>query len=160
MKVYIAGPDVFRPDVVAWMAEARRMCQRHGLEALTPLDHGETTPRRIFEGNLELIRASEIIVANLNAFRGVEPDSGTAFELGYALALNKSLWAYVDTMEPLIERVHRLAGGARGHGRDSAGYAIEDFGLPMNLMLAMAATIVEGDLSACIAAIGLWRASA
>ena len=40
--------------------------------------------------NLEAIRAADFVMANLNDFRGPgEPDSGTAFEVGFAAALGK-----------------------------------------------------------------------
>lgn len=153
MKIYLAGPDIFRPDVQEWIANARELCRQHGFEALTPFDHGETEPRKILEGNLELIRNAQIVVANLNPFRGFEPDSGTAFELGYALALGKKLLAYVDSAEPLLERVRRAEALSADAKRDSQGMAIEDFGLPLNLMLTLTTQLVEGDLAACIAAI-------
>lgn len=87
-------------------SNARELCRQHGFEALTPSpDHGETEPRKILNGNLELIRKAQIVVANLNPFRGFEPDSGIAFELGYALALGKKLWGYIDSNEPLLERI-------------------------------------------------------
>ena len=153
MKIYLAGPDIFRPDVQEWIANARELCRQHGFEALTPFDHGETELRKILEGNLELIRKAQIVVANLNPFRGFEPDSGAAFELGYALALGKKLWAYVDSAEPLLERIRRIEALSPEAMRDSHDMAIEDFGLPLNLMLALSAHLVEGDLLACLSAI-------
>ena len=153
MKIYLAGPDIFRPDVQDWIASARELCRQHGFEALTPFDHGETEPRKILDGNLELIRKAQIVVANLNPFRGFEPDSGTAFELGYALALGKKLWSYIDSAEPLLERIRRAEALSADAKRDCQGMAIEDFGLPLNLMLALSAHMVEGNLAACIAAI-------
>lgn len=153
MKIYLAGPDIFRPDVQEWIANVWELCRQHGFEALTPFDHGETEPKKILEGNLELIRKAQIVVANLNPFRGFEPDSGTAFELGYALAVGKKLWAYVDSAEPLLERIRRAEALSADAKRDSRGMAIEDFGLPLNLMLALTAQMVEGDLPDCIAAI-------
>lgn len=153
MKIYLAGPDIFRPDVQDWIANARELCRQHGFEALTPFDHGETEPRKILDGNLELIRKAQIVVANLNPFRGFEPDSGTAFELGYALALGKKLWAYIDSAEPLLERIRRTEALSADAKRDSQDMAIEDFGLPLNLMLALTTHLVEGDLAACIASI-------
>ena len=153
MKIYLAGPDIFRPDVHDWIANARELCRQHGFEALTPFDHGETEPKKILDGNLELIRKAQIVAANLNPFRGFEPDSGTAFELGYALALGKKLWGYIDSNEPLLERIRRIEGQSADGQRDRNGMAIEDFGLPLNLMLALSAHMVEGNLAACIAAI-------
>jgi nucleoside 2-deoxyribosyltransferase len=157
MKIYLAGPDVFRPDALSWANSARALCHQHGIEALTPLDHRETEPRKICECNLELIRKAQIVVANLNPFRGTEPDSGTVFELGYGFAQGKKIWGYLASRESLLERVSRFENqvvvNGVPHATDTQGLTIENFGLPLNLMLAMSAHIVTGDLASCIAAI-------
>lgn len=99
MKIYLAGPDVFRPDVRAWAESALEICRRYGFEPLLPIDHGETEAARIFQANIDLIRKAQVVVANLNPFRGAEPDSGTCFEVGYALALGKKVFGYVTHLE-------------------------------------------------------------
>jgi nucleoside 2-deoxyribosyltransferase len=155
MNIYLAGPDVFRPGAQAWATEARALCRQFGFEALTPPDHQETTPRTICEANLELIRKAQTVVANLHPFRGAEPDSGTVLELGYGLALGKKAWGYVPSAETVLERVRRLQGhaidGEESDPVDSGGWAIENLGLPLNLMIALSVNLVAGDLRACIA---------
>lgn len=159
MKIYLAGPDVFRPDVDAWAESARAVCRRHGFEPLLPIDHGETTPERIFQANLNLIRKAQIVVANLDPFRGPEPDSGTAFEVGYALALGKKVCGYVTHLDTLARRVEIAEGRTKPVEPDGdrlidrQGLLIENYGLPCNLMLAMSAHIVEGGLDACLQSI-------
>lgn len=159
MKIYLAGPDVFRPDVASWAASAKDVCRRYGYEALLPIDHAETQPDRIFAANLALIRKAQIIVANLNPFRGAEPDSGTCFELGYALSLGKRLCGYVTRLDTVAQRVEQYENRSQPltpYGdrlADREGMTIENFGLPCNLMLAMSAQIVEGNLEACLQAI-------
>jgi nucleoside 2-deoxyribosyltransferase len=159
MKIYLAGPDVFRPDVEAWAESAREICRRYGFEPLLPIDHGETLPTRIFDANIDMIRKAQIVVANLDPFRGAEPDSGTAFELGYALALGKRICGYVTRLDSVAKRVEIA------HGRcdppvldgvrltDHHGMRIENFGLSCNLMLAVPTHVVEGDLEACLQSI-------
>jgi nucleoside 2-deoxyribosyltransferase len=53
------------------------------------------------------------VLANLNPFRGAEPDSGTCVEIGYALALGKRVVGYADDLRPLRERL-QAASGRRG----------------------------------------------
>jgi nucleoside 2-deoxyribosyltransferase len=93
-------------------------------------------------------------MANLDDFRGSgEPDSGTAFEVGFAAALNnKPVWTYRSTEETLVERVKAAAIGSEG-GFCAGGYLIEDFGLSVNLMLACSARLVVGGPAACLDAI-------
>lgn len=153
MKVYLAGPDVFRPDVVEWAASARTICRRYGYEPLMPIDHGETEAPQIYQANIDLIRKAQIVVANLNPFRGGEPDSGTCFEVGYALALGKKVSGYVSKLESLRSRVNRIEQADSERTVDGTGMAIENFNLPLNLMLAVPAQIVEGGLEECLKAL-------
>ncbi|TCV90871.1 nucleoside 2-deoxyribosyltransferase [Sulfurirhabdus autotrophica] len=157
MKIYIAGPDIFRPDALNWAEEARALCAEHGHEALLPMDGDAHTPKEIFQANISLLQSADALIANLNPFRGTEPDSGTSVEVGYALALGKQVVGYMQSTIPLIERVK--------HGEvqppvknkkivfDVEGFAIEDFGYPLNLMLAEPVHIVTGGLREALAAI-------
>lgn len=158
MNIYLAGPDVFRPDAPAWAAEARRLCAAAGHAALVPLDGVETTAAGIFEANIALIRSADAVLANLNPFRGCEPDSGTCVEVGFALALGKMVIGYVADEATMVARVERVLGplcaATGGRLMDRDGMLVEDFGLPLNLMLAVPARIVVGGLAAALAALG------
>jgi nucleoside 2-deoxyribosyltransferase len=154
MKIYIAGPDVFRPDVAQWASEVRTLCVAHGHHALIPLEGGETTAQGIFRNNLQLIGEADAVLANLNPFRGVEPDSGTCVEIGYALALGKPVIGYLENIEPMCSRFQAQGPDSAGCYRDAAGWAVENFGLPLNLMLAVPVRLVTGGLSDCLAILG------
>lgn len=156
MKLYLAGPDVFRPDAHAWAASARALCRASGHEALVPLDGVAQDAAGIYAANIAMIRAADAVIANLAEFRGAEPDSGTAFEVGFAAALGKPVIGYVPTAELQRERVARAFGPlcATADGwMDHTGRRVEDFGLPLNLMLAVSARIIVGSLSDALAAL-------
>ena len=153
MKLYIAGPDVFRADAPAWAAEVRVLCSDAGHEALIPLDGEATGPEAIYRNNLRLIEAADAVLANLNPFRGAEPDSGTCVEVGYALALGKPVIGYLEKIKPLRERLDAGGPGIDGRYRDAEGRAVEDFGLPLNLMLAVPVRLVEGSIAAALGAL-------
>lgn len=137
-KVYLAGFDVFREDAVERGEYLKRLCRDQGLEGLYPFDNEvpeglapAERAARICQLNLAMIRGADAVLANLNPFRGFEPDSGSAFEVGAAVALGKPVWAY---FQPRGSMRQWLPGDEAG--RDAEGYFIEDFGLPRNLMLA------------------------
>ena len=150
LKLYLAGPDVFRPDALAWAAEGRRLCAAAGHSALIPLDGVETSAPGIYQANIALIRSADAVLANLNPFRGCEPDSGTCVEVGFALALGKPVIGYLASNETTTQRVARIFGAALelhdGRPVDRDGLMVEDFGLPLNLMLAVPLQIVVGGL--------------
>lgn len=140
-RAYIAGFDVFRPDAVEWMEVQRELLRRYGIEGLFPLDNEATDSAEIFRGNTGMIDRCDFVIANLNPFRGAEPDSGTAFEVGYACRAGKQVYGYLSDGRTLREKL----GPA-----DEAGYAVENFGYPVNLMLALGARIVPGDFENCV----------
>ena len=154
MKIYLAGPDVFRPDAHEWASLARSLCRQYGFEALLPLDHNETDPSAIFQANIAMIRKAQIVAANLDPFRGAEPDSGTAFEVGYAFALGKKVCGYISQPQTLLERV-RAASQDDGSTNipkpvDRNGWVIENFNLPCNLMVSVPTSVVHGGLEVCL----------
>lgn len=153
LKIYLAGFDVFRPDAVAQGERLKTLCAEFGHVGLYPLDNalppglqGPEAARWICEANLALIRQADVVLANLNDFRGHEPDSGTAFEVGFAVALDKPVWAYLDDDRPLIKQI--------GRSVDAHGFTVEDFGLPRNLMLACTVHLVHGEARAALEAFG------
>lgn len=156
-KIYLAGFDVFRPDALAHGERLKLACRAHGLEGLYPLDNqapSDLAPRAlaqwIYDANTALIRQADAVMAHLNPFRGDEPDSGTAFEVGYAIALGKPVWAYVDHAETLVQRVATASADDPPRHVDAQGYTVEDFGLNLNLMLACSARVVVGDAQRCL----------
>lgn len=166
MKVYLAGPDVFLPDAVAHGARLRALCADYGFVGCYPLDgdgeaevDGEADQAdaaRIYRANVALIRGADVVMANLQNFRGYEPDSGTAFEVGFAAALGLPVWGYNVPSVPIVDQVPHASTSdtATSHtadARDADGYLIESFGLSRNLMLACSARLIAGDASACLA---------
>jgi nucleoside 2-deoxyribosyltransferase len=150
MKIYLAGPYVFRPDAPVWAESARRLLAAVGHRALIPLDNDETTAAGIYRANIALIGEADAVLANLEPFRGREPDSGTCFEIGYAVALGKPVVGYLSDGRAQADKLAEHYGGRqrRPDGRlsDPQGLAVEDFALPVNLMLGVSCRIVEGDL--------------
>lgn len=133
-KIYLAGFDVFREDAAEYGQKLKALCARYGFEGLYPLDNEAVSAEEIFQGNLGLIEQSDILLCNLNPFRGDEPDSGTCFEVGYGFARAKRIVGYLDDGRSLREKL----------GEVSGGYAVEDFSMAVNLMLGCAGEIVEG----------------
>lgn len=94
MKIYLAGPDVFRNDASNYGKWMVSKCNKYNFEAYFPMDLDTTCAQSIYQFNLKLINDCDCIIANLNNFRGSEPDSGTVFEIGYAKSLNKLIIGY------------------------------------------------------------------
>lgn len=145
MRAYLAGPEVFFADRFGIGAKKARICAEFGLDGVYPLDHdpeasGEASASDIFATCVRMIRACDVVIANLTPFRGVSADVGTAAEIGYAFALGKTVHGYSNVADHLFARAS-AHGGREVERRDDGfayhpdGMSIEDFGLADNLML-------------------------
>lgn len=152
---------MFRPDAAEHGRRLLAVCAEHGFQGVFPLadslPEGLAPPalaRHIYRANIAHIAACDAVAANLDFFRGPEPDSGTCFEVGYAVALGKPVVGYVPEHGSFAERIARRHPHAvRSARHDAAGWELEEFGLPLNLMLGVPCTVVVGDLGAALRAL-------
>lgn len=112
LKAYIAGPDVFFKDAQAKAKAVRALCLAHGVEALIPLDNEVNFDQEkseismeIFTKNMELIREADVVIANIEPFRGPSADVGTVWEMGCAYGMNKPVFSFTNTPRNYRERV-------------------------------------------------------
>lgn len=145
-KIYIAGPDVFEPDAIEIGKKHSQSCFDLGFIGLYPLDNTidfdqdkPAVAQEIYRANLNLIDDADIVIANMNPFRGREADSGTVWEIGYAIAKNKTVVIYLSEGLSYIDKFgkyEKIVGDRLGEYVDLNGKYIEDFDLPFNLMIA------------------------
>ena len=154
-RVYIAGPECFLEDSEAVSRRYLELAESYGFEGLSPALSKEGEPidfsnpdrqfiaREICRKNLLLIDSADLIIANTNDFRGFEPDSGTAFEMGYAYGKNKKMYCYMSDTRPCDERyTAEKFKSEDGRDVDDEGRWFETDCL--NLMLYCPTKITEG----------------
>ena len=174
-RAYLAGYELFMQNAreVGDMMEAA--CRQYGFEGIFPPDPVPGLPpvpaevlkdlfartASYFDADQQHIRNSNMVIANLNPYRGAEPDAGTAFEAGMCYGLGYPCYYFMNDSRPLIERIDcRLE--ADGHYRDVEGYIVENFGFPLCSRLAAnmkgffggypeVAKFVAADLGICSA---------
>jgi nucleoside 2-deoxyribosyltransferase len=161
-RVYIAGFEVFLPYYRSVFKKYETLCRDAGVTALVPFEverhpaaneSEKEKAERIVRRNMQMIHDCDAVIANLNFFRGFEPDSGTAFEVGYATALQKPVVGYYQNQNTLRgriqlharrEKIVSIIQGSRMVYGDQVTH-IEEFGFPVNIMLACNAHLVCGD---------------
>lgn len=145
VALYLAGPEVFLAQAQAVGAAKKQLCVAYGHAGLFPLDSdlpvasGAGVSTQIYHANIAMIHKSAAVIANLTPFRGPSADAGTVFEIGYALALGKPVFAYANVIAGYRERVRDSHGPlvASDLGEWACdGMAVENFGLHDNLMIA------------------------
>ena len=153
---YLAGFEMFYPDGKergeAWKATAAK----YGIIGYFPTDEApqdqypeyepkdDSTAEKLKKGFLHDVnhmRRSDIIIAQLEDWRGAEPDSGTAFEAGMCYGLGYPCYYFMSDSRPLIERIscHK---GEDGLYRDVEGYVVENFGYPVASRLGSTMTAI------------------
>lgn len=154
-KIYIAGFDVFKADSIQIGEKYKKLCQEYGFIGFYPLDNFvdfSQAPKQIaqdiFKANKMLIQEADIVIANLNPFRGKEADSGTVWECGYATALGKKVYGYmhedISYLESFSDQEKFLWESDKTYV-DKDNMFIEDFEYPLNLMIACSVEhIVQG----------------
>lgn len=154
-SIYLAGPDVFELDAIKLGKEYVSLCGKYGFKGLFPLDNivnfkqeKELIAKEIFEKNCELIDKADIIIANLNPFRGKEADSGTVWECGYAFAKGKEVYGYMNDLSSYVKKFDdKEKHLENGKYLDTNNKEIENFNLPINLMIACSSIkLIEGNL--------------
>ena len=156
-RVYLAGPDVFFPDALERAAAMKAALAARGMEGLFPLDNAfdpadfpdiKDMGLAIARANEAFMRGADIILANIQPWRGVEADDGTSYEIGFMAALGKIVVLYTSDRRPFAERiiadVYRGDIHPDGPVRRGGGdrMMIEEFdGFADNLMLINAATV-------------------
>ncbi|WP_130618050.1 nucleoside 2-deoxyribosyltransferase [Dyella amyloliquefaciens] len=161
IKAYMAGPDVFLQNAQEKADEIRALCLRYGVESLIPADNNEPGDEpgaqseealslRIFRKNVALIDRADLVFANLEPFRGPSADVGTVWEIGYAFAQGKRVFAYSSMASHYLARVSPKKPVQGADWVDQEGMLIENFGLFDNLMIHHSLDGLYPDLSSLL----------
>lgn len=148
-SVYLSGPERWSSDAADLKAEERRLCAAAGITAVfaddVPLveqDGSEAMARELYAGALAALRKADAVIVNLTPWRGPSAHPAMAFEAGFASALGKPVFAFINLADEedadYRERVETIVGAVldeEGVWRDGEGMEIEDFGLPETVML-------------------------
>lgn len=151
--IYLAGPDVFLPDVHDVGRRKQELCSSFGFEGLFPFEAepgAAADATTIYLKNRALMDRADLGVFNLTPFRGPSADVGTVFELGYMAGHAIPVFGYAATSVPYLRRVERVHGALTdraGFQWDQDGNMVEDFGLFDNLMIVRAIEEAGGTLS-------------
>lgn len=150
LVVYVAGPDIFKINASEIYGGYVDLCKQYSVECLypnddtiEPADTREAFALNIYRANINMISRCDIVLVNLEPFRGPSMDVGAAFEIGHARAMGKPVVGftpsytppYFDRLKGYYGEVYKSDMGFRSRTDD---VLLEDFGLCENLMIAHA----------------------
>jgi nucleoside 2-deoxyribosyltransferase len=177
-SVYLAGPDIFRKDAETFAQWQKEICEKYGVIPLHPMDnnldidHNDksfATRKKVYEADLSQMIAADIICANMNPFRGTEPDSGTCFEAGFFAGFNhtikalgtsiqpKPLYGYINEDSCYTDRAEEWNAINKNNTEAGADWNISSIEMNINLMMQVpmeeTGAFITNGFEACIAQI-------
>jgi len=144
---YLADFEMFLPTCEETVKYWKATCEKYGIIGLFPGDEepeDEFRPYepkddsekekwyKVFMHDVNHMKRSDMVIAQLDDWRGAQPDSGTAFEVGYIAASGKPCYGFCRDCSSMIERTQEPKFlDENGIWRDKNGYAFENrqFGL-------------------------------
>lgn len=160
--IYISGFDIFHKDAYFISHHQKQICKEYGFLSLHPFDkelENNETPndefvKNIVIKNLKDISNCDIVIANLNSFRGAEPDSGTIFECGYAHAKGKIIIGYKNRLksyvEEYIDELNIEPYEEDNLRYDKNNYLIDTFSKNFNIMVENTVIVIEGNFEKAV----------
>lgn len=159
--LYIASPACFYHDGYTLWEAWRGLAEYHGIRVLMPtrnaldLTHEDLrlNANAIFDNCALAMNECTAIIADLEAFRGTEPDGGTLFELGMAYARGLRAYGFTRDRRPMIHKV-RTAELRGERVVDASGRPLAYGDIPFCPSLMGTAKIIEGRFED---ALQLWQ---
>lgn len=155
--LYIAGPACFYPRGYDLWEALRRQAVYYGFQVALPndnklkLDHEDLQKNAdaIFANCAESMNRSTAILADLELFRGAEPDGGSIYEIGMAYARGLRCYAYTRDKRPLTHK-YQQAYLKDGQAFDQDGRPLPYGDLPFSPSVVASCKIVEGSFVDCL----------
>lgn len=151
--VYLSGTQRYQENAAKVFGAMKQICEAYGFQVYTPMDWAEGVEKmktdnpyiwayNQFDNYQQHVRNCDLIIADLNDYRGYEVNNEVGFECGMAFQLGKRMYGYQDCTLPLVEKIPHL--GEAMEFRDHTGSNVENFGYSANLMFGSSMKIFEG----------------
>ena len=110
--LYIAGPECFYQNgYELWWAQ-RKLAEYYGIPVVLPtstplkLDNDDLAlnAKEIFDDLIDQVKKTTAIIADLEFFRGSEPDGGTIFEMGWIWQKGGRVYGYTRDKRSMAEK--------------------------------------------------------
>lgn len=156
-KIYIAGPECFYIRGNELLAAMRKRAEAFGFGVTLPNDHPldltsddlRDHAMSIFKDLEAVMLDTTVIIADLEAYRGSEADSGTIFEIGMAYAKGARCYGYTRDKRPLACKDQKYC-IRDGKVYDEHGKRPPYMELPFSPDIIGSTKIIEGDFDDCL----------
>jgi nucleoside 2-deoxyribosyltransferase len=157
IKIYIAGPECFYTNGYKRLNAMRQLAEYYGFSVTLPndakLDLQSQDLRKnadeIFRNCADSMNQSNVIIVDLELFRGSEPDGGSVYEIGMAYAHGCRCYAYTRDKRNMVFK-HQNSVLRNELIYDAEGRILANQDLPFSPMIVGSCKIVEGGFEDCL----------
>ena len=149
-KLYITGPQKYFPNGPAEMRMYKAVAEYYGFEVINDLSYLENGLVEYEPIDRSFLDDCDIVIADVNPFRGGEPESSTIFDLGIAFAKKKKIYTHVHDMRDVIHKYPYAHYNENGKVIDEHGLKYADGYTLGNLMYMVPGKMVEGGFIECL----------
>ncbi|MGV8026193.1 MAG: nucleoside 2-deoxyribosyltransferase [Anaerolineaceae bacterium] len=150
LRLYISGPQKYYPNGLKELKMMKGYAEMHGFEVINDFSYLENGYKDFEHIDRNYLDNCDIVIADVNPFRGGEPESGTVFDMGVAFAKKKRLYSYVRDIRNVIHKYPIGHYDEEGRIIDEYGYSFGDGQTPGNLMYMIPSKMIEGSFIECI----------
>ena len=156
-SLYIAGPECFYNRGYSLWYSQKQLAEYYGFNVALPtstnykLDSKDLreNAQEIFRDLIDQVEKTTTIIADLEFFRGCEPDSGTIFEIGWIYSKGGKCYGYTRDIRNMVVKNQKaklkdnkvVDGGEKLHPY---------YNLPFCPSLCASTKLVEGNFESCL----------
>ena len=152
-KLYITGPQKYFPNGLAELKMYKAVAEYYGFEVVNDFSYVEKGLEEYEPIDRTFLDDCDIVIADVNPFRGGEPESSTIFDLGIAFSKKKRIYTHVHDMRDVIHKYPNAHYDEAGRTIDQHGLRYLDGYTPGNLMYMIPGKMIEGGFMECIRAL-------
>lgn len=152
-KLYITGPQKYYPNGLAELKMCKAFAEYHGFEVINDFSYLENGLKEYEPIDRSFLDDCDIVIADVNPFRGGEPESSTIFDLGIAFAKKKKIYTHVRDMRDVIHKYPKAHYNEDGKVIDEHGLKYADGYTLGNLMYMVPGKMIEGGFIECMRAL-------
>lgn len=152
VAIYIAGPEVLYLGGDLELGWMRKLAEARGFTVTLPNDDplalGNADRRKdadaIFDNCALQMNRSDVIICDLDQYRGTEPDGGSIYEIGMAYGRDMRIICFTRDKRPVAVKDPNIV-LRDGQAYDREGRLVPYADLPFAASVVASSKIIEGD---------------
>ncbi len=153
LRMFITGPQKYYPNGLKELKMMKAYAEMYGFEVINDFSYIENGFRDYEHIDRNFLDDCDVVVADVNPFRGGEPESGTVFDMGVAYSKSKKIYSHVKDLRNVVHKYPYAYFDEEGNIIDEMGLIFRAGPTPGNLMYMVPSKMIEGGFIECVKAL-------